>query len=476
MNQSETIDKNRMSSRIRTPATAQRLQGGGISAGRPFSNSVRTRSRGWSGGESIRRSPNLVKGLLIVGCVVVLLSGCDRDMMRAGKVVGGSMANAAMGQHLECHCSDCQHRFACDPEQANQRQFLVCPNCGFDNIPRSSCTFESADSVAIQLGNRSVKRWDVIAFKMPDASEAGIKRVVGLPGERIAIEQGNILVDGELARKKIDDQRNMRILVHDTENHSPRRRFWNPVANSLRQLSPWRTDSSVLVFNSDRGHPELEWIEFYPGRNYSHEPGKRIEPAAIEDNYGFNQSLSRSLNPIDELYLSIQAEWSPNSTIGIRFDHRGRIHEFLVDAASGRLTVLCPDRDPQLITLDADIFAASSFELEFSSIDLQLELLINQQSVFHRILHATQGEVAVRPLQIGASGGEVNLHRVRIWRDVFYFGVRGAAEWQFDYEELDSGYILLGDNVPLSIDSRHWQPPVVRPGDILGTVKIDRIH
>jgi signal peptidase I len=49
---------------------------------------------------------------------------------------------------------------------------------------------------------RDPRRWEVAVFKYPeDVSKNYIKRVVGLPGERIQIRQGDIYINGEIERK-----------------------------------------------------------------------------------------------------------------------------------------------------------------------------------------------------------------------------------------------------------------------------------
>ena len=64
---------------------------------------------------------------------------------------------------------------------------------------------------------RVPKRWEVAVFHYPgDPSQAYVKRVVGLPGESIRIDRGDVYADGRILRKTLDDQRAMRILVHDS--------------------------------------------------------------------------------------------------------------------------------------------------------------------------------------------------------------------------------------------------------------------
>ena len=61
------------------------------------------------------------------------------------------------------------------------------------------------------------RRWDLIAFRSHDAPDyLEVKRVVGLPGERISIRQGDVYADGRLARKTLPQLRAAAVLVHDS--------------------------------------------------------------------------------------------------------------------------------------------------------------------------------------------------------------------------------------------------------------------
>jgi len=63
-----------------------------------------------------------------------------------------------------------------------------------------------------------------------------VKRVVGLPGERIAIRRGDIYVDGRIARKTLPQFRDTAVLVYDSGFEPPRTRGlparWRAAAGS----------------------------------------------------------------------------------------------------------------------------------------------------------------------------------------------------------------------------------------------------
>ncbi len=49
------------------------------------------------------------------------------------------------------------------------------------------------------------RRWDLIVYRNPeDPSSQYVQRVVGLPGERVAIEDGDVWINGTRAAKPAD--------------------------------------------------------------------------------------------------------------------------------------------------------------------------------------------------------------------------------------------------------------------------------
>jgi signal peptidase I len=58
--------------------------------------------------------------------------------------------------------------------------------------------FCDGDTVAVEPPERAIQRWDVIVFEFPqDRDREFVKRVVGLPGETIAVHDGKIIIDGQ---------------------------------------------------------------------------------------------------------------------------------------------------------------------------------------------------------------------------------------------------------------------------------------
>ena len=172
----------------------------------------------------------------------------------------GSMAPTLMGRHKDVVCPKCGYRYQVsaseeeseDPARHQPSDCIAgkCPMCQYvlpmrpgnqlpqdvpesrrDDIPLQSSY--NGDRILVNKYLYSFtdpKRWDVVVFKFPgDAKVNYIKRLVGLPGEKLRIYQGDVFIvkenssqdkDYEIARKPPNKILAMRQLVHDT-NYDP---------------------------------------------------------------------------------------------------------------------------------------------------------------------------------------------------------------------------------------------------------------
>ena len=169
----------------------------------------------------------------------------------------GSMAPTLMGRHKDVECPKCNYRYqvsASEEESEDPRRQTSlciagkCPMCQYvmpmrPDLPRSMPE-SLQQNIPVQpsyngdriLVNKYIysftdpKRWDVVVFKFPgDAKVNYIKRLVGLPGEKLRIDHGNVFIakedstddkDFEIARKPPSKILSMRQRVHDTD-HDP---------------------------------------------------------------------------------------------------------------------------------------------------------------------------------------------------------------------------------------------------------------
>jgi len=125
------------------------------------------------------------------------------------------------------------------------------------------------------------KRWDVVVFKFPgDAKVNYIKRLVGLPGETLRIQHGNIFIKPpgaatdaafKIERKPADKVLAMRQLVHDT-NYDPAELDgagwplrWHAEPS---EANPWQLTKSTVgrnveqTYNVDAKGDVASWLRY----------------------------------------------------------------------------------------------------------------------------------------------------------------------------------------------------------------------
>jgi signal peptidase I len=122
-------------------------------------------------------------------------------------VAGSSMAPTLSGPRSSYHCDVCQKEFAVGFDQLANNSPPVCPQCGSWASDRSTAVLRGdrlfVDRTAFVL--RPPRRWEVVVFRSPvDVCQLCVKRIVGLPGETVALAAGDVLVDGRQIRPPRD--------------------------------------------------------------------------------------------------------------------------------------------------------------------------------------------------------------------------------------------------------------------------------
>jgi signal peptidase I len=491
----------------------------------------------------------------------------------------GSMAPCLLGYHKRVVCPTCGLTFPFgtaydtdeDPDgdvKISGRNRAVCPNCGQSGIDVSDVPRNHGDQLLVNKQAylyQLPKRWDIIVFRNPGRpTEAYVKRLVGLPCERIQIVDGDVVINGQRARKNYSEQLATRILVHDHDRRPADddtfRLHWEAVnldsARADRSTSgSWiGKSSSFSLHGRDVRRPDKEpiaWVEYHhwirsggvhdttvPLSYWPDEvnstviqtSGLRFEPkkgefsvtgalpasaarklldstnddafrdavlelyeashiVSVTDEYGYNPSdEAGATNPVRDLMISMNVEM------------KGGAGEFIIEMTNGamvfdvvfdivrREVYLYAEPLPDGMSLNSDLMGARPNSEPIASIPLPNKLMDKggrvEVSLFDKqILVAIDGKVIIAPwkfeipsgaqvpripVRFGGRGLDITVRGLKLYRDIYYTDSRSRHAVNRPYELKADEFFVLGDNSPVSHDSRRWGNPVVNSSHLVG--------
>ncbi len=391
---------------------------------------------------------------LVVACTLVALgmrTWLVMGLIEPVTVSGSSMVPAYRGPHVAARCSDCDHAFRIGAEFAAGLASMSCPNCLQSEVPLDGITLQRGDRLWVDrfsLQWREPRRWESIVARNPqDGGELCLKRVVGLPGERVELRGGEVLIDGEVLGKSPDQQQLMRRLIHrETRPH----RRWQAAEDS-----GWKFDDDRWQRHANE-RADVRWLR------YRHPSGE-----SITDDVTYNAGITRKLNHVDEFLLSVDVRLHGTGTLFLRLEDGRSAGEIRFALPGGTLEVIATGQDRsthQLPTAVVKALTARTASLQLANFDQQFLLVIDDHVILRRPWPAGVATGTASPFAIGAEGLDVALSNLSLYRDIYYSDYPvGAAppaviRWLLGPNE----YFLLGDNPPVSIDSRLWGPVPAR--------------
>jgi signal peptidase I len=321
------------------------------------------------------------------------------------------------------------------------------------------------DRTAYQV--RRPRRWEVVAFHRSSGGEdmIAVKRVVGLPGEKIEIKDGDVYADGQIQRKTLRQQRALRILVHDDDYagdagpHVPVG-GWRPEdagSNWTRQHGSRvhvenTGNREWLVYNhagpgSDDVQTPVQVTDYSFYNRGSFQSNEDIHPMAdvamsfcVEDLHGRGSLCLNAIDGRDKFMVEINPA---KRTYAVRKTKIGQEEEEKEEVGSG--------------DLPGSLLGQT---IEVSLFDRQFLLAVGGQTLVTADLDTGRPPpLAKPPLAIGAEGPlGIVVDHLRVYRDVYYAEPTFAAPHAgASYGPLGPDeYFVLGDNSPISEDSRTW--------------------
>jgi signal peptidase I len=349
----------------------------------------------------------------------------------------GSMAPALLGVRRAAACPRCDFPVVVGEPGADGRpvawERCRCPNCD-QPVDLSAARVLPGDRLLVDktaFDHRPPRRWEVAVFDGPaDRAMPYVKRLVGLPGEFVRVQDGDVFADGRLCRKTLAQLREMWVPVFDPAYAPPA--GW--ADRWLLDAAEWTDDALVLA---GRERPATATYQHW------HPDRRREEP--VDSALGYNGGPADRRGGFARLHRPDAAH-----DFAVTFDLAvvggdGVVRVGLDDGAE-RVWAEVPT---------ADLPPGQPSRVEVAFADRRLSVGVNGvERAPHDRPPAADRRGTSRPLAVAAHGVDAVVRNLRLWRDVHYlpFGV-AAGGWQLGPGE----YFALGDNTSNSHDSRTWQ-------------------
>ncbi len=192
------------------------------------------------------------------------------------------------------------------------------------------------------------------------------------------------------------------------------------------------------------------------------------------DYYGYNTGVEnqQAISIHDVMFECDLKVNSGDGEFSIEIDEGHHRFRNVFDVQERRVSLFVDDQKKAIRTgkLPGD-FQLQTVSLEMSVMDRQVLLAIDGQLVYKPLLYSENStprkEIRV-PVRFGANGGHFQVTNLKLYRDIHY--TRGKALHGVDepYQLDQQSYFVLGDNSPVSLDSRSWSDGKVDSKYLLG--------
>jgi signal peptidase I len=439
--------------------------------------------------------------------VVVLVLLLKSFVAEAFVIPTGSMAETLLGYQKNVVCPECKYEFPVncsqevDPQQSKHIPVTGawCPNC------RKHIVFSeqgvnppwyTGDRVLVAkflydlnlLGMNHPDRDDVVVFKYPKEPQRDyvamnyIKRLIGLPGETIAVYYGKLYHRNDITydddkshpldmwkpefthrdesvelfmqdegkeprdrkfkilRKAPDKILSKRRLVYDNDHQATDLISKIPPRWQFAVSSSWKSDDPRIPkrFEATGGDETTSWLRYQHLVPRDDRSGARVE--LITDFMGYNTWEPEHLRPAENWVgdLMLECEVQVNAPQGqLVFElSRGpdRFHA-IWDLTTGKCTLsrLSDGREEDLGTQDTLLKRAGKYRIRFANVDERLMLWVDSSQPFGngvvydppRQRGPTKNDL--EPASIGVKGNaSLAVSSLKLWRDTYYTVIIGS--------------------------------------------------
>ena len=376
------------------------------------------------------------------------------------RVNGPSMVPTLLGQHFHGACPSCgRSEIPIDATVVDEVPSIVpCFLCGGATAIDSEVVHQGdlvlvepiADSSQLSIGQ-------LVAIDAKDGQSVRVKRIVALGGQEVGETGGRLLVDGQRIEDRLhelDSSLVPRMLIADSSRTAAAK-------SKPRWIASDRSDST---WQHDRGHWSIDvteesgWLVYHHVN--VHEGGNA---SSVMDDYEYNASLLRKLNEVDRLHAT--AEFDADRPCDLEFAYwtsRGiRTGTDARDVAAG-----IEARDVAAVRPAAS--AVGSHDARYFLSQRESEYVSRIESTIYTPPVTRKSPIAVRIIATGESNS-VRIRKLSVWKFVEYRLRRTDDRSRYPMRLASDEYFVVGDNVPVSIDSRDHGP--IRRDQIIGIIK-----
>ncbi|MGD9854770.1 MAG: signal peptidase I [Planctomycetaceae bacterium] len=186
----------------------------------------------------------------------------------------------------------------------------------------------------------------------------------------------------------------------------------------------------------------------------------------ITDVYGYNHPQSAEVPfAVHDLMIEFSLEaLSRTGQFCIRMHDGWHWFDAVIDFDEQRVRLFSDDSVEPLrsAALPRKRFV-NPVQVEMSLFDRQVLLAVDGQEVFPALRYAAENEpreLPREPVLLGASGGELRIEQLRLYRDVYYTPKHAGSPGDSFFVGAEELFVL-GDNSPVSVDSRLWDSTTI---------------
>lgn len=288
---------------------------------------------------------------------------------------------------------------------------------------------------------RDPKRWEVVVFRYPLLTHVNyVKRLVGMPGEQLQIEGGNLYA------RPIDSKEDFKILRKPWKVMSALwKRVLPSIGNESAKWAGWRIsgnylqdENNILRFTS-KGAVEYStsirngYLDGYPEEVFSLIPNVSSRSREVVSDLRIKFDLHQNA-PKEPFIVNLELG---EHLLNVYFGSDKKVTVELPDGSKEMLSTIPSLKNIEIAFWD-DTFRIASDNREFFTKELTLK---RQKPRKNRINFLAESGWGLSPVYVD--------------RDLHYLPPRQNAAPIFD---ITAGhYFMLGDNTQNSLDSRDWQ-------------------